>query len=297
MWDYAEDGQLVTQEAVYSKTCIYCGTTLLKLPSAEFHSAEPGSSHVLLAQPSFCTTCGWWSLFQVFQGYHPRTLDMECYSGSIGSLLEFDPTNISQPLSEVRKFIAAKRDAVYELSPRIFEEVVASVFRDLGWSCRVTAYSGDGGIDVIVDGPGGATAGVQVRRHKKTRKVEAEQIRSLAGALILNGHTCGAFVTTSSFRRGAKSAAHRFGAIGTPIELYDCERFLEALGIAQRKTWRLEPDVVRKRVLVEGVHIGSGKYVPHTEGEDLLDRKIIICIYLASEFIDTRGAPSEQRGR
>jgi restriction system protein len=220
-------------------------------------------------------------------------MDMECYSGSIGSLLEFDATDISRPLSEIRKFIAAKRDAVYGLSPRVFEELVASVFRDLGWSCRVTAYSGDGGIDVIVDGPDGTTAGVQVRRYKKTRKIEAEQIRSLAGALILNGHTRGAFVTTSSFRRGAKSAARRFGAIGTPIELLDCERFFAALGIAQRKTWRLDLEAIRKRIAVEGVHIGSGKYAPYKEGEDLLDRKIVICVYLADEFIDQRALVSQ----
>jgi restriction system protein len=221
VWDYAEEGQLVTQEAVYNKACIYCGSTLLRLPSAEFRSAEPGANHVLLAQLAVCNTCGWWSLFQVYQGYHRRTLDMECYAGAIGSLLEFDPTDISLPLSEIRKLIAAKRDKVYGLSPRIFEEVVAGVFRDLGWSCRVTAYSGDDGIDVILDGKDGATVGVQVKRYKKRRKIEAEQIRSLAGALILNGHTRGVFVTTSSFRRGAKTTARRFGGIGTPIELYD----------------------------------------------------------------------------
>ncbi len=220
-------------------------------------------------------------------------MDMECYSGSVGSLLEFDPTDISKPLSEIRRFITAKQEAVYDLSPRIFEEVVGSVFRDLGWSCRVTAYSGDGGIDVIVDGPDGATAGVQVRRYKKSRKIEAEQIRSLAGALVLNSHTRGVFVTTSSFRRGAKSAARRFGTIGIPIELIDCDRFFEALGIAQRKTWRLDLDAIRKRMMVEGVHIGSGKYVPFKEGEDLLDRKILICSYLADEFIDRRGSARE----
>lgn len=151
-----------------------------------------------------------------------------------------------------------------------------------------------GGIDVVLDGPDGATAGVQVKRYKKTRKIEAEQIRSLAGALIFNGHTRGAFVTTSSFRRGAKSAARRFGTIGTPIELLDCERFFEALGIAQRKTWRLDLKAIRKRIMVEGVHIGSGKYAPYKEGEDLLDREIVICVYLANEFIDQRPSVSQR---
>jgi len=59
-------------------------------------------------------------------------------------------------------------------SPRV---TVASVFRDCGFHARVTSYSGDGGIEVILE-RGDETIGVQVKRYKSA--IDAEQIRSLA---------------------------------------------------------------------------------------------------------------------
>lgn len=88
--------------------------------------------------------------------------------------------------------------SIFEAHPKLFEDVVCSVFRDFGWNARVTACSGDDGIDVVLDGESDSTVGVQVKRYKKEKKIEAEQIRSLAGALLVNGHTKGIFVTTSS---------------------------------------------------------------------------------------------------
>ncbi len=141
------------------------------------------------------------------QGDHPNTPEFECYSGAIGCLKELDLTDVSVPLDDVRQYLLAKKDSVYEAHPKLFEDVVCSVFKDFGWDARVTAYSGDDGIDVVLDGHADNTVGVQVKRYKKQNKIEAEQIRSLAGALVVNGHTRGVFVTTSSFRKGAWQTA------------------------------------------------------------------------------------------
>ena len=116
------------------------------------------------------------------------------------------------------------------MHPRLFELVVASVFREIGYVASATAYSNDGGIDVVLE-KGDSTIGVQVKRYAD--RIEAEQIRSLAGALILANHTEGIFVTTSSFRSGAKSTAKRFTSKGYPIKLVDGERFLTQLGIQE----------------------------------------------------------------
>jgi len=45
------------------------------------------------------------------------------------------------------------------VNPRVFEETVASVFRDLGYHTRITGYSHDDGIDVVMDGPDDASPG------------------------------------------------------------------------------------------------------------------------------------------
>lgn len=90
----------------------------------------------------------------------------------------------------------------------------------------------DGGIDVVLDGPVSQTIGIQVKRSKS--KIKAEAIRSLTGALVINGHTRGMFITTSSFQHGAIETARRSEEKGYPIELMDADKFYDALKIAQR---------------------------------------------------------------
>ena len=80
---------------------------------------------------------------------------------------------------EVRKYLCAKEESIFNVHPRMFEDMVCSIFKDLGWNARATAYSDDGGIDVILDGRGGATIGVQIKRYKRKRRIEADEIRSL----------------------------------------------------------------------------------------------------------------------
>ena len=117
------------------------------------------------------------------------------------------------------------------INPRTFEKVVASIFKDHGYLARVTAYSGDGGIDVILEGKDGDLIGVQVKRYKN--KISVAQIRELTGALVLNGITKGIFVTTSEFQSGVYSIAKQSTERGYPIELIDATSFLQELKIAQ----------------------------------------------------------------
>jgi hypothetical protein len=119
------------------------------------------------------------------------------------------------------------------MEPGRFEQTVASVYRSLGYLARVTGHSGDGGIDVVLEGPDGILVGVQVKRYRD--RIEVEQIRSLAGALLLRGLTGGVFVTTSTFRSGATKAARLAASRGYPIELVDSAKFFDALKIAQRR--------------------------------------------------------------
>jgi restriction system protein len=86
-------------------------------------------------------------------------------------------------------------------------------------------------LDVILGNSSGSTIGVQIKRTRLP--IEVEQIRSLAGALVLGDHTQGVFVTTSRFRRGAAVAALAFESKGIPIQLIDASGFLEALRITQ----------------------------------------------------------------
>jgi restriction system protein len=142
----------------------------------------------------------------------------------------------------------------------VFEETVASVFRDLGYGARVTAYSGDDGIDVILDGQSDTMIGVQVKRYRNS--IQVEQIRSLAGALVLGGLTRGIFVTTSTFQGGADDTAQRLNTRGYQIELMDATRFFDALKIAQRSQYRSksDPTAPYTHARLIDLHYSTGSY-------------------------------------
>ena len=142
----------------------------------------------LFVQLTVCPYCGWWNVYRVLQGEHPRTPAIECYDGAIGSLRELDLTDISVPRAELRSYLVRRADALCKVHPRRFEEVVCSVFRDLGPRSPGLPHSRDGGVDLVLEGSAGTTVGVQVKCYAEERRFEAEQIRSLAGALLVNGH-------------------------------------------------------------------------------------------------------------
>ncbi|HEX5715458.1 MAG TPA: restriction endonuclease [Thermoanaerobaculia bacterium] len=282
MWDYSEANRLLTLESVTAAACIFCRYEMLRLPAQKF---EAGSK-TLLAQISICRCCGWWSAYRVHQGEHARTAGIaEGYSGTLGCLKELDLNDVSVPLEAIRQHLAAKSDSIFNVHPRLFEDVVCGVFRDLGWQARATAYSGDDGIDVVLDGPEDCTIGVQVKRYRRERRIEAEQIRSFAGALLLKGHTKGVFVTTSDFRRGARRAASEYAAIGFPIELVNAKQFLKALGIAQIRTFQIDADRLVRYILGTCHHIGSGIHKEFVAGEDLTARPIAIQAFTRDELL------------
>lgn len=217
--------------AVGQNRCVYCRAslaTVLKTKARDWQGFDIYTRHNVEA----CSVCGWW--WSSMRVTDDRDIFTQ-FSGACGSLCNFDVTDLESPLSEIRSYLTAKYDARFSVHPRKYEEVVASVFRDLGYKVRITAYSGDGGIDVILDGSDDITVGVQVKRYQGT--IQAEQIRSLLGALVLGGHTSGAFVTTSRFSRGAERSASQSRLRGVPIELFDASRFYDALKIAQRKAF------------------------------------------------------------
>lgn len=286
MWEYAVAGRLMTLDSVAATSCIYCQTPLSRLAAKKFEAGDRS----LLVQFSLCLCCGWWTVYRVHQGGLPRSREAESYSGSIGCLKELDLKDVSIPLSEVRKYIAAKKEKVYEVDPDVFEDVVASVFKDFGYRVRVTGQrvpgeGGDDGIDVILDSSDG-TVGVQVRRFKKSLRIESDAIRSLAGALMLGGHTSGVFVTTSKFRRGAVKTAERFTQLGSPVELIGAGRFFDVLGIAQLKNIDITDERINSYVLSPGAHLGSGLTKDFVVGEDLRDRPIVATMFTRSELLE-----------
>ena len=237
--------------------CPFCETDLSSLHS-DSHRTETGGEDVNWVKDTeleawLCPACGWWNIKRYELGY-PISKELmeggEIIRGAAASLREFDLTDVSAPLEEVRAYLVARYEERHRIHPRVFEETVGSVFRDLGYQAEVTAYSGDGGIDVILT-KNSQEIGVQVKRYRG--KIQVDQIRELAGALLLRGLTNGIFVTTSSFQKGVTKTAKAYRKRGYAIELVDADRFFDALKITQR------PAYVSFKELTDSVGIDVNK--------------------------------------
>jgi restriction endonuclease len=249
LFRYADPSRSATIQAVGVADCMFCSGDLTLLHRDEGTRKVPryGLSH----GPGWerwaevvrrCRRCGWWcrkhtTYSEVID--HQYTAASARVSGAAGCLKKLDLSYGDTPVQEIRDYLAGRYQERFDVHPRVFEEVVASVFKDLGYDTIVTNYSGDDGIDVFM-AKGGATIGVQVKRYKNG--ISVGQIRELAGALLLNDVETGMFVTTSHFQSGADNTVSRYAMRGMPIELVDADRFYSALEIAQAGHYAQESD-------------------------------------------------------
>jgi restriction system protein len=219
------DPQVLRQ---YLSKCAFCDASLRILLEDAEHPTEQFSIYRFVRT---CDSCGWWTVERrgvnvVDDGRYTKMFANIGYAW--GELRHLDLSDLSIPITELRHYLLKKYSERFNLNPRRFEEIVGDVFSDFGYTVRVTSFSGDDGIDVVaLDGEEGNIVGIQVKRYQA--KIEPEQIRAFAGALVLNGMTRGIFVTTSSFTGGAQQTSRRFQKLGLRIELSDANDFYDRL--------------------------------------------------------------------
>lgn len=246
MWYHGSSTASDIEEVHHLNNCLYCHTTLERDTSEEraLREAPPfrllaravgysGMSYDVSA--AVCPCCGWWKFTRKYGTDAPSSAFME-YDGAVGLLKTLDLADLRSPLADAERYLAAHYEERYKTHPRLFESLIASIFRQLGYESRVTAYSNDGGIDIFLDGPGDSLIGVQVKRYRNV--IKAEQIRALTGALTLQGVTAGIFVTTSNFQKGAQLAADQSGRRGIPIQLVDSDALFDALRLARVSSYQ-----------------------------------------------------------
>lgn len=246
----AQHSSQEVRDILAARKCCYCHDDLHEY---SFDDERNTNAEQMYLQIKVCKTCGWWNAVRRADVYTKMTYKSAYIAYSISKgvgarLRELDVDDVNVPLDELRRYLLAKYSSRMSMNPRRFEEIVGGVFSDFGYVASVTSYSGDDGIDVaLLESSSGTRIGVQVKRYQG--KIGAEQIRSLAGAMILNGFTQGIFVTTSTFTRGARNTADRYTVKGTPIGLVDADRFFDYLSITQRRKWTSEEiDQIRAEV-------------------------------------------------
>jgi len=113
-------------------------------------------------------------------------------------------TNIND---ELKKYLNKHPEKLYNLTPRKFEELIASIMEDFGFSVELTKQTRDGGKDIIAYIKNGVTeylTYIECKKHAQTNKVGVEIIREVLGVHQLRKPAKSIIVTTSFFTRDAQ---------------------------------------------------------------------------------------------
>ena len=104
--------------------------------------------------------------------------------------------------------IRKKPSEVYNLPPRKFEELIATLLDDFGWDVHLTPATRDGGRDILAylnTELGRILCLVEAKRYMADRPVGVEVLRNLYGTLCHEKANSGLLVTTSYFSPDAKA--------------------------------------------------------------------------------------------
>jgi len=194
-----------------------------------------------------CSTCGWWLALKE---------DEACSStryGQYGSWTRYGALSILKdlssiphpaPLEEIGRYLAAKwSDDVSAVTPWQFEDVATSVLAPEGWEIRATARTRDGGIDAVFEGPTGQLACLEAKHWRG--KVGVKELRAFLGAMFglaqqrsHDGNMIGLFACTSEATADAREFVDLTQVTPYRIELYDAQRFLDALRLRMSPAYR-----------------------------------------------------------
>jgi len=154
--------------------CVYCGASLTELGCdplrpgrlREGQTSVRGLSGDTLKSLYACHACGWW----VIRSFYREVLGADTHEGELrasGILKQLDLADLTLPSEELRQYLTAGYHERFKVNPRKYEELVASVFRNVEYSVRLTRCSHDDGIDIFVlDGADDSLVGVQVKRYR-----------------------------------------------------------------------------------------------------------------------------------
>ena len=154
------------------------------------------------------------------------------------SLLEFgDPSKEGQlvravaiPWFEVMTIIRRDPQAIYQIDPRKWEEIIAGAYERAGFDeVILTPASGDKGRDVVASkhGIGSIRVFDQVKAYKAGHVVTADEVRAMLGVITgAQNVSKGVITTTSTFAPRVATDPYIQPHIPFRLELKDCQQLL-----------------------------------------------------------------------
>lgn len=133
---------------------------------------------------------------------------------SQGLIVDDTPKAIITDIDDqVKTYFKNHPEKLYDLEPRKFEELVASILSDLGFDVELTKATRDGGRDIIASIKNSVSSYltyVECKKYSANHKVGVGIIREVVGVHNSRKPAKSIIVTTSFFTKDAKEEANIF---------------------------------------------------------------------------------------
>lgn len=134
----------------------------------------------------------------------------ELYAESQAELPNDAFTTITTIDDQIKTFFKKNPEKLHDLSPRKFEELVASILKDMGFGVELTKATRDGGRDIIAHIKNAVCSYLtyfECKKYAPDNKVGVDIIRQVVGVHHLRKATKSIVVTTGFFSRDAVNEA------------------------------------------------------------------------------------------
>ncbi|KQB42903.1 Restriction endonuclease [Flavobacterium daejeonense] len=139
-----------------------------------------------------------------------RKVENDLYKSNL-----FDPKSpiiVCDMDEAVKAYFKNNPEKLYEMHPRKFEELIASILKDFGFDVELTKVTRDGGRDIIARIKNSVTnllAYVECKRYSPDNKIDVGLIRNVAGVQYLDKPGKSIIVTTSFYTKDAIELAKK----------------------------------------------------------------------------------------
>lgn len=177
-----------------------------------------------------CKLCGWeWTDNPVPYSYGFDNVDL--YSNvKYKELRSFDINDNNLAIEELGSFLKKNYNEIYKISPRKFEEIVNSIYKNLGFRTILTKSTRDRGADIILRENNNKII-IECKKYSEFSKVGIAHVQRLMGAMISFKAKSAKLITTSYFSTPAKETQHIYTNLGLDLELLDAYDLLKLLDL------------------------------------------------------------------
>lgn len=195
-------GAEVFYEAIMEIECTKCSSEIeIKLEYSEYPVGFEGESEYTVSGADFIR--GFQDVDVAFENeIYNFDEDFGLYTPEPKKII----LNLTDSLVELTDAIYKKPTLLYDLEPRRFEEFIAHIFSNNGFSVELTKATRDGGRDIIaIRSDMGIPSKyiIECKRYAKNNPVCVDVVRSLYGVQMAEGANKSIVATTSRFTKPA----------------------------------------------------------------------------------------------